>query len=392
MADLEVPGGGPERPLDAAPGPREPYRAVLHLHTDRSRSWSYPPLERFAIPDCYAPFTDRLEEHAASGVDLIAITDHDTPFVMDDADRRRLDACRARCRQLPVVISGEEVTVRARSVSPGDPTAGAHVLILYRGLDPYRDRKRILAIHAEVHRHNHDVFELFRFLRQRDDLIDILAHPFAGPLRLNGHTLHRLASEGWLRRIEAFSGGEATAEQNRFATALARAYGLGVTSSDDRHRRGGRPRNCTLSPATTPDGFLDDLWHGRTVATSIHAPTYPRKCAEVLDGFYFGYLPWLVRRLLRRTGEEPSPGTPLQLAATAVATAVWVPAALAGVAIYLWRGELRSRADFATLAALEPRLLQAPEVEAGGCSSRNLLVSALHTARAPARGGGRGGG
>jgi len=389
MPDRQASASGPSAALGTSQRLQDPYRAVLHLHTDRSRHWSYRPLERFSIPDCYVPFTDRVAEHAVSGVDLIAITDHDTPFVMDDADRRRLDACRARCGEFPIIISGEEVTVRAGAASAADPTAGAHVLILYRGLDPFRDRRRILATHDEVHRHSHDVFVFFRFLRERDDLIDILAHPFSGPRRLDGHTLHRLASEGWLLRVEAFSGGEATAAQNRFATALATVYGLGVTSSDDRHRRGGRPRNFTLSSATTADVFLEDLRNGCTTATSVQAPAFPRKVAELLDGFYFGYLPWLAGQLRRRTAKGPPPGTPLQLAATAIATAAWGPGALVGAAIYLLRGELRSRTDFATLAALEPRL------RSGACRGgafRGAPVSAPEAVRGPARGGGRGGG
>jgi hypothetical protein len=97
MPDPQAPPSGSSAGLGVAQRLREPYRAVLHLHTDRSRSWSYRPLKRFSIPDCYVPFTDRVAEHAASGIDLIAITDHDTPFVMDDADIRRLDAARARC-------------------------------------------------------------------------------------------------------------------------------------------------------------------------------------------------------------------------------------------------------------------------------------------------------
>jgi hypothetical protein len=329
---------------------------VLHVHTDRSGLWSYPPFRKFTIPDCYLPFSERVRQHASAGIDLLAITDHDVPFVMDASDRRELESVLSDESGRLQIVSGEEVTVRAEPSGDHAATAGAHVLVLYRGLDPYHDRDRILRAHRELHRHTGDVFELFRFLTGRDDLVDILAHPFAGPWRLDGETFHRLLSDGLVRRIEAFNGGEVTRDQNRFAGALAEVYRLGISSSDDEHRRWGRVKNYTYSSAATPDEFLDDLVAGRTRGTTVHSPTYLCKYLELLEGFYLGYLPWLARSLpalVRRRGLRPL--LP-QLALSTIATAVWMPASLIGMVRYLRRGELRSHEDFRNLAALEPRL------------------------------------
>ncbi|HPA81323.1 MAG TPA: hypothetical protein PLS95_10955 [Thermoanaerobaculales bacterium] len=350
-------------PESTDPGParqcRGRYRAVLHVHTDRSGQWSYPPLGRFIIPDCFVPFLDRARQCAAAGIDLLAITDHDVPFVMSELDRRGLERLLSNRRRRLEVVSGEEVTVGDASPAGGRATAGAHVLVLYRGLDPCRDRDRILRAHRELHRHTHDAVELFRFLRTRDDIVDILAHPFAGPRRLGGETLHRLLSEGLIQRVEAFNGGEVTRGQNRYAAAVAEVYRLGVSSSDDLHRRWGRLRNHTWSAAASREEFLDDLVAGRTGGTTVHSPTYLCKYLELMEGFYLGYLPWLARsvpELARRRGPR---SLLWQLAWSGFAAAVWAPASLAGMVRYLSRGSRRSRADFADLARLEPRLSRA---------------------------------
>jgi predicted metal-dependent phosphoesterase TrpH len=346
------------RPIRTDP-PRpggDEYRAVLHVHTERSASWSYPPLRRFEIPDCYVPFRDRVRQCDAAGIDLLAITDHDVPFVMDESDQRELESLLSRRSGRLQVLSGEEVTVKAGAAGRDADGAGAHVLILYRGLDPYRDRAAILSAHRQIHRHNHDVFDFFRFLSERDDLVGILAHPFAGPLRLGGETLHRLLSEGLIERIEAYNGGEVTRDQNHYAAAVAEVYGLGVVSSDDEHRSWGRLRNYTYSAAPNREGFLDDLVAGRTRGTNHHSPTYLRKYLELVGGFYLGYLPWLARSM---TGIARRRGIRLltsQIAVSSLLAAVWVPASLAGMIGYLRRGAIRSRRDFSELARIEPRL------------------------------------
>lgn len=170
----DIPGPAPELPAAAAPA--RVIKADLHCHSHASSKPVMAALGLIDMPECYSHPERVYEQARARGMDLVAITDHDTiDGAMHLVERR-----------FPDVIVGEEVTVHF----PED-RCKLHVLVW--GLTP--------TLHEQI-----------RELGLRDDVYDFaewleenaLSHSLAHPLyvqngRLTAWHLERCALlfKGW---------------------------------------------------------------------------------------------------------------------------------------------------------------------------------------------------
>jgi predicted metal-dependent phosphoesterase TrpH len=203
----------------------------------------------------------------ARGMDLVAITDHDT------IDGALLIADR------PDVIVGSEVT----GVFPRD---GVRVHLGVLGLSESQ--------HHEVQRRRHDIGELLPYLRQ-ERLFTSINHVAS---RINGSitAAHIAALLPWIDGIEIRNGSRMSS-QNRTAAALAAAHGkVGVAGSDSHTGRGIGRTWIEAPDATDRDTFLDALRAGRVRVGGGegHYFTMASDICRMATGFYIDR----VRRLI----------------------------------------------------------------------------------------------
>ncbi len=179
-----------------------------HVHTVFSGRTTIYPLSLF-MNESYNSPEGVYRRAKARGMDLVAITDHDTiDGALTIADR-------------PDVLVGCEVT----GVFPDDDVR-VHLGVL--GLDERQ--------HREVQRLRHDVRELLPYLRQ-ERLFTTLNHVAS---RINGRITapHIGALMPWVNGIEVINGSRLPS-QNRTAACIADACGkVGVAGSDSHTGRG----------------------------------------------------------------------------------------------------------------------------------------------------------
>lgn len=207
-----------------------------HVHTDYSGYTTIRPLTR-VMRESYNTVDGVYRRAKARGMDLVAITDHDTiAGALTIADR-------------PDVIVGCEVT----GVFPND---GVRVHLGVLGLNERQ--------HAEIERLRHDVRELMPYLNQ-ERLFVSLNHVAS---RINGRitAAHVAALMPWVSGIETRNGSRLSS-QNRTAAALAAAYRkVGVGGSDSHTRRGIGRTWVEARGATTREEFMEALHAGRVTA------------------------------------------------------------------------------------------------------------------------------
>jgi predicted metal-dependent phosphoesterase TrpH len=229
-----------------------------HVHTVFSGRTTIYPLS-LIMNESYNSPEGVYRRAKARGMDLVAITDHDTiDGALTIADR-------------PDVIVGCEVT----GVFPDDDVR-VHLGVL--GIDERR--------HREVQRLRHDIRELLPYLRQ-ERLFTSLNHVAS---RINGRITapHIAALMPWVDGIEVINGSRLPS-QNRTATCIADACGkVGVAGSDS-HTRRGIGRTWVEAPGVrTREEFMTALHAGRvtTGGRQGHYFTMASDMLRLAAGFY----------------------------------------------------------------------------------------------------------
>jgi predicted metal-dependent phosphoesterase TrpH len=204
-----------------------------HVHTVYSGYSTIKPLTRI-MRESYNSVESVYRRAKARGMDLVAITDHDTiTGALTIADR-------------PDVIVGCEVT----GVFAHD---GVRVHLGVLGVSE--------AEHREIQRLRHDLRELLPYLRQQR-LFTTLNHVAS---RINGEITasHVAALMPWVDGIEVRNGSR-LASQNRTALALAAAHGKVGIGGSDSHTARGIGRTWIEAPgATSREQFFQALQAGR---------------------------------------------------------------------------------------------------------------------------------
>jgi predicted metal-dependent phosphoesterase TrpH len=229
-----------------------------HVHTVFSGRTTIYPLS-LIMNESYNSPEGVYRRARARGMNLVAITDHDTiDGALTIADR-------------PDVIVGCEVT----GVFPDDDVR-VHLGVL--GLDERQ--------HREVQRLRHNVRELLPYLRQ-ERLFTTLNHVAS---RINGRITapHIAALMPWVDGIEVINGSRLPS-QNRTAACIADACGkVGVAGSDS-HTRRGIGRTWVEAPAArNRDEFMAALHAGRVVTGGRqgHYFTMASDMLRLAAGFY----------------------------------------------------------------------------------------------------------
>jgi predicted metal-dependent phosphoesterase TrpH len=229
-----------------------------HVHTVFSGRTTIYPLS-LIMNESYNSPEGVYRRARARGMNLVAITDHDTiDGALTIADR-------------PDVIVGCEVT----GVFPDDDVR-VHLGVL--GLDERQ--------HREVQRLRHNVRELLPYLRQ-ERLFTTLNHVAS---RINGRITapHIAALVPWVDGIEVINGSRLPS-QNRTAACIADACGkVGVAGSDS-HTRRGIGRTWVEAPAArNRDEFMAALHAGRVVTGGRqgHYFTMASDMLRLAAGFY----------------------------------------------------------------------------------------------------------
>lgn len=229
-----------------------------HVHTVHSGQSTLRPLSR-VLRESYNSVEGVYRRARARGMDLVAITDHDSiDGVLQIAHR-------------PDVVIGCEVT----AVFPRD-TVRVHLGVL--GLNELQ--------HREIQRLRHDVADLLPYLREQR-LFTSLNHVAS---RINGSITarHIAALLPWIDGLEVRNGSRLPS-QNRTASALAVAYGkVGVAGSDSHTGRGIGRTWIEVPGATTREEFLGALRTGRATigGTQGHYFTMASDICRILGSFY----------------------------------------------------------------------------------------------------------
>jgi predicted metal-dependent phosphoesterase TrpH len=193
------------------------------------------------------------------GMDLVAITDHDTiDGALTIADR-------------PDVIVGCEVT----GVFPHD---GVRVHLGVLGVTEAQFR--------EIQRLRTDLRELLPYLREQR-IFTSVNHVAS---RINGHitAAHITALLPWVDGLEIRNGSRLSS-QNRTAAALAAAYRkIGVAGSDSHTTRGIGRTWVEVPGATSREQFLEGLkaGRGRVGGREGHYFTMASDICRIASGFY----------------------------------------------------------------------------------------------------------
>ena len=228
-------------------------RADLHVHTYHSGLNGNLPFLKSR--DCYSSPEAVYRTARARGMDLVAITDHDS-----------IDGCLElldRDPHLPDLIVGEEITCWW----PGVPL---EVHIAAYGMDE--------ALHRDVQRLRGDVHEVVACLRERN-VPAVFNHPFhffRDQIPLEEY----LALLGTVDGVEVRNGAM-LAVHNELAERLAdgsatrwscagRVGRLAAVGGSDAHTLRRVGRTWTAAPAATRDEFLACLRDGNTLAGGDH--------------------------------------------------------------------------------------------------------------------------
>ncbi len=277
-------------------------RADMHAHT-RYSGWRH---LRFIHPrDCYTDPLDLYRGALARGMDLVAVTDHDTV----EGALRLLDAPGVDPAR---VLVGEEVECRF-------PETGQWVHVNVYGLS-VEDHRHLAAVRG-------DVRQVVACCKERA-LLHVLNHPFQSwrgqkPLEAYLEDLLELFSH-----VEGLNGAVPALQNRAVGSLCARAATWGrrliQVGGSDAHvpRRVGRA--WTQAPAADAPGFLAAVRDGRcTVGGEANTtPGLLRDVTEVVGTYY--------ARLYAGRGEAPTRATyALDLAfatASLAAVATGVPA------------------------------------------------------------------
>jgi predicted metal-dependent phosphoesterase TrpH len=229
-----------------------------HVHTVYSGNSTIRPLSR-VLRESYNSVEGVYRRARARGMDLVAITDHDSiEGVLQIADR-------------PDVVIGCEVT----AVFPRDRVR-VHLGVL--GLNE--------AQHREIQRLRHDVGDLLPYLRHQG-LFTSLNHVAS---RINGDitATHIAALLPWINGLEVRNGSRLPS-QNRTAAALATAHDKVCIAGSDSHT--GRAIGRTwieASVATNREDFLAALRTGDVTigGSQGHYFTMASDICRIVAGFY----------------------------------------------------------------------------------------------------------
>ena len=246
-------------------------RLDTHVHTVFSGYSTIKPLRK-VMRESYNSVDGVYRTAKARGMDLVAITDHDTiDGALTIADR-------------PDVIVGCEVT----GVFPRD---GVRVHLGVIGVTESQ--------HREIQRLRRDVSELLPYLH-RQQIFTSLNHVAS---RINGDITasHVAALLPWINGIEVRNGSR-LASQNRTAAALAAAYGKVGIGGSDSHTGRGIGRTWIEAPwATSRTAFLESLRAGnvRLGGDEGHYFTMASDICRMAAGFYADR----ARRVIERPGD-----------------------------------------------------------------------------------------
>ena len=241
-----------------------------HVHTFHSGNTSLYPL-KYLLRESYNSPEGVYRRAKARGMDLVAITDHDSiSGALTIADR-------------PDVIVGCEVT----GVFPED---GVRVHLGVLGITEGQ--------HREMQRLRFNIRELLQYTHQ-EELFVSLNHVAS---RINGDVTadHIARIMPWLNGIEVRNGSRLPV-QNRTATALAEACRKVTVAGSDSHSRRGIGRTFIEAPhATNRDAFLTELHAGRV---KVHGRegnyfTMASDIVRISSGFYQERLGDLARKPL----------------------------------------------------------------------------------------------
>lgn len=200
------------------------YSTIYPFHTILKESYNTPELV--------------YQRAKARGMDLVAITDHDT------IDGALMLAGRAD--MIDNLIIGEEIT----AIFPEDKVT-VHLGVL----DITEEQ------HREIQRLRRNVRELLPYLKSQEifTTLNHLASETAGRLSAT----HIAALIPWVDGLEILNGARLPS-QNRTAAALAEAYSkVGVAGSDSHTFRGLGKTYVKADLATNKSEFMDALRHGR---------------------------------------------------------------------------------------------------------------------------------
>jgi predicted metal-dependent phosphoesterase TrpH len=241
-----------------------------HVHTSFSGNTTLYPL-KYLLRESYNSPEGVYRRAKARGMDLVAITDHDSiAGALTIADR-------------PDVLVGCEVT----AVFPEDKVR-VHLGVL--GVNQVQ--------HQEMQRLRHDIRALLQYLN-REELFVSLNHVAS---RINGDVTaaHIARIMPWINGIEVRNGSRLPV-QNRTATALAEACRKVTVAGSDSHTRRGIGRTYVEAPhATTREQFLTELAAGRVRVHGRegHYFTMASDIVRIASGFYAERLGDVVRRPL----------------------------------------------------------------------------------------------
>ena len=229
-----------------------------HVHTVYSGPTSLYPLS-LIMKECYNTPEGVYRRAKARGMDLVAITDHDTiAGALTIADR-------------PDVIVGCEVTARF-------PRDGVRVHLNVLDITE--------AQFAEINRLRGDVAELLPYLHgQRifTSLNHVASH-------VNGQitAAHIATLMPWIDALETRNGSRLRA-QNQTAESLAEACGKITVAGSDSHTRRGIGRTWMVADsATNRAEFMEALRHGRVRVEGQHGHyfTMASDIIRLASGFY----------------------------------------------------------------------------------------------------------
>jgi len=237
-----------------------------HVHTVHSGYSTIKPLHR-VMRESYNTVEGVYCRAKSRGMDLVAITDHDTiDGALCIADR-------------PDVIIGCEVT----GVFPTD---GVRVHLGVIGLNERQ--------HREIQRVRHDITELLPYLKS-EQLFTSLNHVAS---RINGSITapHIAALLPWIDGVEIRNGSRMTS-QNRTAAALAAAHGkVGIGGSDSHTDRGIGRTWIEARGAKNREEFLRALKAGQVSVGGGegHYFTMASDICRMATGFYLDRMRLLI--------------------------------------------------------------------------------------------------
>jgi len=214
-------------------------RLDAHVHTAFSKTISDRYI-RWSLKESYNSPQQVYRRAKASGLDLVAVTDHDTVSGALEIAHH------------PDVIIGCEVT----AIFAGDGVP------VHLGVLDITENQ-----HREIDELRHDVRELMPYLRQEEifTTLNHVASRVSGPITAK----HIIALMPWVDGIETLNGAPLPS-QNRTATALAEAFGKSPVAGSDSHTLSRIGRTYLEADATDRAGFLDAVRQGKARVGGNH--------------------------------------------------------------------------------------------------------------------------